>query len=172
LEVYHSDCITQRYQRKIGWIFWACISGKYGRGIGIFWEKRWGTINQYSFSKWIIPQICDYLQAHPGLQFQQDNGPGHTSKYTHEQFQKCEIYPIFWPPYSSDLNPIEAIWNRLKDIMQEQDPEVHKNYKRLQAAIIRAWNTITDAEVKDLIRTTMRERCQAVIDAEGRETAF
>ena len=64
------------------------------------------------------------------------------------------------------------MWDRLKDIMQEQDPEVHKNYKRLQAAITRAWNTITDAEVKDLIRTTMRERCQAVIDAEGRETGF
>ena len=56
--------------------------------------------------------------------------------------------------------------------MQEQDLEIYKNYKRLQAAITRAWNTITNAEVKDLIRTTMRECCQAIIDAEGRETAF
>jgi hypothetical protein len=37
---------------------------------------------------------------------------------------------------------------------------------------MKAWDAITDAEVKYLIRTTMRERCQAVIDAQGRETKF
>ena len=129
-------------------------------------------INQYSFSQWVIPRICEYLQAHPDLQFQQDNGPGHTSKYTHEQFQKHGIHPIFWPPFSPDLSPIETIWDRLKDILEEQDPEVHRNYRRLQIAIKRAWDTITDAEVRDLIRTTMRERCQAIIDAKGGEIAF
>ena len=60
----------------------------------------------------------------------------------------------------------------MKDILEEQDPEVHRNYRRLQVAIKRAWDTITDAEVRDLIRTTMRERCQAIIDAKGGEIAF
>ena len=38
-EVYHTDCIEARYQRKIGWMFWGSISGKYGRHRGLFWEK-------------------------------------------------------------------------------------------------------------------------------------
>ena len=35
-----------------------------------------------------------------------------------------------------------------------------------------AWDIITDAEIKYLIRTEMRRRCQAVIDAEGGETEY
>jgi hypothetical protein len=67
-------------------MFWATISGKYGKGLGIFWEKSWGKIDRFSYSKRIIPPLHEYLQSHPGLQFQQDNGPGNTAKYTKEQF--------------------------------------------------------------------------------------
>lgn len=44
-ELYHPDCIAPRHQRKIGWMFWGSISGKYGRHKGLFWEKDWETIN-------------------------------------------------------------------------------------------------------------------------------
>ena len=37
-ELYHPDCIAPRYQRKIGWMFWGSLSGKYGRHKGLFWE--------------------------------------------------------------------------------------------------------------------------------------
>jgi hypothetical protein len=30
----------QWYQRKIGWMFWGCISGKYDIGFDLFWEKK------------------------------------------------------------------------------------------------------------------------------------
>jgi len=43
-EVYNPDCVTDRHQRKIGWMFWGSISGKYGRHKGLFWEKEWGSI--------------------------------------------------------------------------------------------------------------------------------
>ena len=32
LELFHPDCISHRWQRRIGWMFWGCISGKYGKG--------------------------------------------------------------------------------------------------------------------------------------------
>jgi hypothetical protein len=56
-EVYHPDCIVHKYQRKIGWMFWGCMSGRYGKGIGIFWEKSWGKINKASYSERIIPRL-------------------------------------------------------------------------------------------------------------------
>jgi hypothetical protein len=45
-EVYHPDCVAPRYQRKIGWMFWGSISGKYGRHESLFWEKEWKSINR------------------------------------------------------------------------------------------------------------------------------
>jgi len=39
-ELYIQDCVQDKWQRKIGWMFWGCISGKYGKGAGLFWEKE------------------------------------------------------------------------------------------------------------------------------------
>ncbi|KAF8847432.1 hypothetical protein BDZ45DRAFT_754911 [Acephala macrosclerotiorum] len=54
----------------------------------------------------------------------------------------------------------------MKDILALLDPEVHRNYHKLKAAVLEAWNDITDAEVKDMIHT-MPARCKAVIEANG-----
>jgi transposase len=61
--------------------------------------------------------------------------------------------PIFWPPFSPDLSPIEDIWERLKDILKEIDPKVHRDFARLREAVSRAWETITDAEIREKILT-------------------
>jgi transposase len=63
------------------------------------------------------------------------------------------VIPIFWPPYSPDLSPIEDIWDRMKDILQTIDPEVYQNKTRLRQAVLRAWEMITDPEVREKIRT-------------------
>jgi hypothetical protein len=44
-------------------------------------------------------------------------------------------------------------------------PEIHRSYPRLRKAVIEAWNSITNEEIRELIGT-MHERCQAVIDAQ------
>ena len=61
-ELYNDDCVTARYQRKIGWMFWGSISGKYGRHKGLFWEKDWESINEGSYSGIIIPLVQEILQ--------------------------------------------------------------------------------------------------------------
>ena len=114
-ELYHPDCIAPRYQRKIGWMFWGSISGKYGRHKGLFWEKDWETINEGSYSGIIIPIVQQILQEYPDLQFQQDNAKGHASAFAKSVFEAIGIELIFWPPNSPDLNPIETIWDEMKD---------------------------------------------------------
>jgi len=66
-EVYHPDCVEPRIQRKIGWMFWGSIPGKYGRHEGLFGEKDWETINEGSYSGIIIPVLQQILQDHPDL---------------------------------------------------------------------------------------------------------
>jgi hypothetical protein len=50
-------------------MFWGCISGKYGKGRGLFWEKEWGTITTKSDGEHTVPAILNYLFNHPGLSF-------------------------------------------------------------------------------------------------------
>ena len=104
---------------------------------------------------------------HPGLSFQQDGGPGHTAKYSMTYMaEHYGIYLIFWPVFSLDLSPIETLWNRMKDILSVLDPEVHRSYSKLRAAVQQAWDSLTDAEIRDSIHT-MHTRYKAVITAHG-----
>jgi transposase len=172
-ELFHPDCIRHKWQRKIGWMFWGCISGKYGKGPGLFWEKEWKSITSLSYCEHTFPVVWNYIyvDGHLELKFQQDGGPGHNSKYSLVYMADRGVIPIFWPAFSPDLSPIETVWKRIKDILSQIDPEVHRSYSRLREAVIKAWNTVTDAEVKDMIHT-MHQRCLDVIDAHGMYTKW
>ena len=155
-------------------MFWGCISGKYGKGSSLFWEKAWKTITKESYCEHTFPVVGNYIynsiDPHPGLSFQQDGGPGHTAAWSLDYIRQRGVIPIFWLPFSPDLSLIESIWNRMKDISQALDPEVHRNSKRLRAATLEVWESITDAEIRDIIYNSesgMRARCAAVIAAHG-----
>ena len=152
-------------------MFWGSISGKYGRHRGLFWEKDWETINEGSYSGIIIPIVQEILQQYPELSFQQDNAKGHASLYTMSVLKAIGITPIVWPANSPDLNPIETIWDMMKDYIQKHYPEVHRSYKRLRSAVQEAWESITLATIQELIRG-MSNRCIDVILADGGYTKY
>jgi len=69
------------------------------------------------------------------------------------------------------MSPIETLWDWMKDWIQDNKPGVHRNYRRLRAAVQEAWEAIPDSLVKELLSVeSMKKRCQAVITAEGGET--
>ena len=59
----------------------------------------------------------------------------------------------------------------MKDWIDNYDPTVHRNYKRLRATVQAAWDAIPYEKIVELLNS-MRERCQAVIDANGGETKY
>jgi transposase len=108
-EALHRDCVEEKVQRKIGWMFWGSISGLYGKGPAVFWEKDWGTITSASYCQHITPILAEYSSFYRGLILIQDNVSGHSAQATMQDLQARGIIPIFWPANSPDLNPIETI---------------------------------------------------------------
>ena len=166
------DCIIERVQRQSGWMFWACFAGN-EKGPFLFWEKEWGTITAESYNERIIPLIHGWIRLYPGLLFMQDNAPAHSAKVTIQEMQERDISVISWPAYSPDLNPIETIWNEMKDWLAREYPNSTYNtsYDQLRERVTQAWHSVGRQLLTDLI-ATMPRRCQDVINAQGGHTKW
>jgi hypothetical protein len=84
-----------------------------------------------------VPLLADYIN-NKGLVLIQDNTGGHAARDTLAFIRERGLILIFWPALSLDLNLIKTLWNRIKDIIKERDPKIHRSYPRLRAAIIEA----------------------------------
>ena len=84
---------------------------------------------------------------------------------------------IGWPPYSPDLNPIEHLWPRLKELIYKLDLELDLitnneiQKERLCKVLPRAWEHIS-VETVEACLNSMKSWLQAVIDAEGWHTKY
>ena len=79
-----------------------------------------------------------------GLQLMQDGAPGHAAGDTQADLKERGVTPIFWPAYSPDLNPIETIWNWMKDYIVDVYSDTQLLYDRLRDAVTEAWISIED----------------------------
>ncbi|VDB88364.1 Bgt-50539 [Blumeria graminis f. sp. tritici] len=64
------------------------------------------------------------VSMRPWLSVMQDNAPAHTAAMMMEDMSQRLIQPIFWPAKSPDLDPIEAVWNKMKDYIQRDHPNL------------------------------------------------
>jgi len=111
------------------------------------------------------------MRMKQGLSFMQNNAPGHAANYTRDDLQDRGIR-VDWPSYSPDLNPIEAVWNIMRDWIQEHyDNQDKLSYNTLRNAVKKAWDAVTPKQLDELI-DSMSARCQAVIDADGKHTEY
>jgi hypothetical protein len=134
------------------------------------WEKDWGSINKESYCEHTVPVIHGWIRLNPGQVLMHDNAPGHAASYTVQELRERGVTVIYWPPFSPDLNPIETIWNKMKDYIENHFPE-KMSYDRLRAAVKEAWESVESEVFEDLIKE-MQDRCQAVIDANGMHTKY
>ena len=114
----------------------------------------------------------------PGLLFMQDNAPIHTARIVREWLEENGIDVLEWPPYSPDLNPIEHLWFRLKNLVYQVNPDIEKVggsadtvREALFKALERAWTMIPEDLMLDLLRS-MQRRVEAVIVADGWYTRY
>ncbi|KAF1935382.1 hypothetical protein EJ02DRAFT_299081, partial [Clathrospora elynae] len=105
-------CIVDKMRKKRGCImFWGCFSDQTNGAFSILREGV-GPFNKESYCECIITLVHRWLCLHPSLNFIQNGAP---TAYNIEELQERDVVPIFWPAFSPNLNPIEAVWNRMKD---------------------------------------------------------
>jgi transposase len=107
-------------------MFWGSFHGS-TKGPCLFWEKERGTINAERYPERVIPILDGYLRLLKRqdiwLQLMQDGAPGHSSQDIFSELYWRGIYPVRWPAFSPGLNPIEVVWNWMKDWIQEKYPD-------------------------------------------------
>ena len=99
---------------------------------------------------------------------QQDNDPKHTSKKATQYLKKNNVQVLLWPPQSPDLNPIEHLWDHVKQRLKE-DPV--RNKKLLKSKIQEIWGSI-DPKVTEKLVESLPRRLEAVLKAGGGPTDY
>ena len=125
-----------------------------------------GPMNSDYYCKILQKNLIPH--AKKGFRLLQDNDPKHTSTKTTQWLDNHHVSRIPIPSYSPDLNPIENLWSVIKRRVEKQAP---KNLEQMKNLLLNEWKKVDNTTRRNLVNS-MKKRCQAVIEAEGRRTKF
>jgi hypothetical protein len=141
-------------------------------------DQEFGLEGSFTANSYLDTLERGLVPIYEGQAFQQDNAPIHTASKVTAWFNETGIYFIKdWPPYSPDLNPIEHLWPRLKELIYKLHPELRSNTKsqasidKLRKVLPQVWNSIP-REIVEKCCQSMKSRLEAVIAAEGWYTKY
>ena len=99
-----------------------------------------------------------------------DNARAHRARITDHYLDQATIVRMEWPARSPDLNPIEHAWDMLQTAVSSR-PVQPASVQELRQALLEEWDQIPQYKIRRLI-SSMRRRCQAVIEARGHHTRY
>lgn len=106
-----------------------------------------------------VRQLFAYIDDCPSLRFSQDNDHGHKAASTRRLSEQAGVSIISWPALSPDLNPIETVWNKLKDWLGQHYPDHKCSYEELRRRVQEAWEALQEGRLREIM-DTMHQRCQ------------
>lgn len=115
-------CLVDKTQKEMAWMFWGSFTEQQ-RGPCLFWGKDWKLVTARKYFEHVVPLVIDCIKANPSLQFMHDNDPLHKAAYSREDLRVNNINPTIWLAFTSDLNPIQAVWSETKDFIEVRYPD-------------------------------------------------
>ncbi|KAK4244257.1 DDE superfamily endonuclease-domain-containing protein [Corynascus novoguineensis] len=163
---YDKDLINihAHVKAEITVMVWGCI-WKGGRSPLVIMErdpesKRNGySANSYIWALGEGLRLCYRL----GTLLLQDNAKIHVARKTTEWLERHGVWVLEHPPHSPDLNPIEHVWKKMKEILRRDFPDLYRlknNEENLAVALI------------DTLIYSMPKRLRAVVRARGWYTKY
>ncbi|KAK7089854.1 hypothetical protein V1264_024905 [Littorina saxatilis] len=119
------------------------------------------------------PVVVTHFDNHPLATrpvYMDDNARPHRSRAVVDYLQNNAVTTLPWPAMSSDLNPLEHVWDILGRRIQALQPPV-QTLRELEAALHREWLQVTREQIRRLTGG-MRRRVDAVIRARGGFTLY
>ena len=97
-----------------------------------------GPIDGDVFIAWVRDALVPGLR--PGQIVVMDNLPAHKRPAVREMIEaaECELWML--PPYSPDLNPIEMMWSKVKQLIRGKEP---RTFEALGQAVFEAMDAVT-----------------------------
>ncbi len=105
-----------------------------------------------------------------GVILMDDNALEHAANDTRVKLRELGIERLPWPPALPDLNPIENIWQIMKQQLRKYTP-AFTTVAQLQEAVQKEWDAIDWYCILKLIES-MPARIQAVHAAKGGHTKW
>ena len=165
-EEYKDKCVMPTVKHGGGNVMvWGCMSAA-SAGELYFIE---GNMNSNMYCEILQQSIIPSLQKLGSRAvFQHDNDSKHTSKTTIALLKRLRVKVMDWPSMSSDLNPIEHLWEILK-----RKVEVCKvsNICQLRDIVMEEWKSIPVTTCEALVNS-MPRRVKAVLDNDGGHTKY
>ncbi|KIM98641.1 hypothetical protein OIDMADRAFT_20135 [Oidiodendron maius Zn] len=134
-------------------------------------KPKGNAMSQKYYTERLLPVYIEAvnsarLQHAKNWYLQEDNDPSHGSrKYGLAQRLKRDswVNTLPHPPQSPDLNPMEGIWNILKQRIRRY---IWRSIEELKEIIQREWSKITMEEVRSRI-SEMPGRCKSLVKSSG-----
>jgi transposase len=125
--------------------------------------------------KKLLPEMLDDF---PAQVFMQDNARTHILGAITDWLKSQDYTVMDWPPYSPDLNPIEMVWKKIKNLVFKNHPELRamtvgteKVKNAIIFAVLEAWESLKQ-EFFFSLTASMPRRVKAVIKAHGGYTRY
>lgn len=120
-----------------------------------------GNINSIKYCEILEEGLLqsDIVESDLPFKFQQNNARPHTSTDTRTWFQDNFVTVIDWPAASPDLNPIENVWQVIKDKVEKLEPVSINDWR---TTIQQTWASLDDLYLDNLIDSMPRRLEQCV----------
>ena len=93
----------------------------------------------------------------------------HVARICRQFLNRNNVNVLPWPAVSSDMNPIEHIWDYLGRKVRARGNV--RNLRDLENALIQEWNNIPNVVIRRYVRS-MRGRRAACINSRGGHTRY